>query len=154
MELTTGSVSLSSSINDALSCRRSADTVLAQVCRVTPVSRVSVFGRRPFITTEHTPFLRGGRSSSSWRNFSEDITGLGCRLCIKGQKKTRSSHDSRWQASAVAEISGTDTQEIGSNARDYLSNANIAVHIIKEYVLEPFKLNLLYDSSSLFSHPY
>ncbi|KAG0580369.1 hypothetical protein KC19_4G168300 [Ceratodon purpureus] len=131
MELTVGSVSLSASINETLNSRRSADTSLAQVCRVTPVSRVSVFGRRPVVSAEHSPFSRGGRSSRNW-SFAEDITGLGCRLCIKGQKQSGTSHNSRWQASAVAEFSGTDTQDSGISARDDLSNADAAVHIIEE----------------------
>jgi hypothetical protein len=143
MELTTGSISLSASINETLNCRMSVDTALAQVCRVTPISRVSVFGRRPFVSAEHTPFLRGGRSSPSWRKFSEDIPGLGCRLYITGQKKTRPSHNSRWQATAVAEFSGTDTEDIGSSARDDLSNADVAVYIIEEYVLKLLKTQVL-----------
>lgn len=143
MELTTGSISLSASINETLNCRMSVDTALAQVCRVTPISRVSVFGRRPFVSAEHTPFLRGGRSSPSWRKFSEDIPGLGCRLYITGQKKTRPSHNSRWQATAVAEFSGTDTEDIGSSARDDLSNADMAVYIIEEYVLKLLKSQVL-----------
>lgn len=136
MELTVGSISLSASINETLNCRRSVDMSLSQVSRVTSVSRVSVFGRSPFISPEYTAFLRGGRSSPSRRSFSEDISGLGCRLCIKSQKKPRTSHNSRWQACAVAEISGTDPQDISSSTRDDSSNGDAAVHIIKEYVLE------------------
>jgi hypothetical protein len=136
MGLTVGSISvLSASINENLNCRTPVDTALAQVSRVTSVSRVSV-PRRSFLSAERALFLRGRSCSLSRTNFSEDTTGLGCRLCRKGQKKLNSSHNSIWQASAVAEFSGTDLKDIDSSAGDDLSNSDAAVYIIKEYALE------------------
>jgi len=136
MELTIGTISvLSIPINENLNCRRSADTALAQVSRVTSVSRVSISRRRPFFFAERSLFLRGGRGSSSWKKLSEDTTGLGCRLCINGKKQADPSHNSRWQARSVAELSGTDVKDIGSRTRDDLPNTDATVYIIKEYAL-------------------
>lgn len=133
MELTIGSVSvLWIPINENLNCRRSADTVLAQVSRATPVPRVSISRRRPLFFAERSLFLRGGRGSPSWKKLSEDTTGLGCRLCINGPKQADPSHNSRWQARAVAELSGTDVKGIDSSTRDDLPNTDATVYIIKE----------------------
>lgn len=120
--------SISVSAYESLNCRRSADLAIAHISRVTPGSRVSVSKRRSFFCAERALCLRGRGS----RTFSGDTSGLGCSLCLHRQKHLDSSHRSRWQANAVAELSGTDSTDIGSSARDDLSNADSAVYIIKE----------------------